>query len=337
MATISRLPSGQWRAQIRVRGHAPVSITRRTKAAVEREAARIEEEIRSGRYRDAGQARALLLANLLDWYFDTITPQKSATALSREASRIRMLQEHPALRHCTLETLSPAAVAAFIDDRKRSGMLPATIARDLSVLGNAIEAGISLLRVVLPHGNPVSEVRRSLRHTKTLQVRDARDRRLGADEETALLAELNPLMRAAVILLLETAMRREELCKARREHRTGHTLAIYDAKTGSRIIPLSPKAIAVIEALPARTDGLLLGLRPDSVTQAFARACQRAGIVDLRVHDLRHEAISRLFESGWSVAEVAAVSGHADWRCLSRYTQISPTHLAHKMRTRQPL
>jgi len=43
---------------------------------------------------------------------------------------------------------------------------------------------------------------------------------------------------------------------------------------------------------------------------------KRAGITDLHFHDLRHEAISRLFEKGLSIPEVALISGHRDYRML---------------------
>ena len=51
----------------------------------------------------------------------------------------------------------------------------------------------------------------------------------------------------------------------------------------------------------------------------------------LRFHDLRHEAISRLFERGLSVAEVALISGHKDPRMLFRYVQLRPEDIAHKL------
>ena len=52
---------------------------------------------------------------------------------------------------------------------------------------------------------------------------------------------------------------------------------------------------------------------------AWERVKHRAGIEDLRFHDLRHEAISRFFEKGLSVPEVASISGHRDLRMLQRY------------------
>lgn len=233
MASISKLPSGQWRALVRVKGHAPVSVTRRTKAAVEREATRIEDEMRGGRFKDSSAAASITLSAHLNWYLEAMTPRKSATALKREASRVRGLQSAPALRHCTLATLSPAAVLAFVDARRAEGAVAATVARDLSVLGNAVEAAISLRGLHLPGGNPVSEARRGLRHTKTLRIEDSRERRLLPGEEARLLAALGPIMQAAVVLLVETGMRREELCNARHSDMDGVTLRIPEAKTGA--------------------------------------------------------------------------------------------------------
>jgi integrase len=53
---------------------------------------------------------------------------------------------------------------------------------------------------------------------------------------------------------------------------------------------------------------------------------------DLRLHDLRHEAISRFFELGLSTPEVAMISGHREPRMLSRYTHLQPELVALKLR-----
>ena len=58
---------------------------------------------------------------------------------------------------------------------------------------------------------------------------------------------------------------------------------------------------------------------------------KNTGIVDLRFHDLRHEAISRFFEMGLSVPEVALISGHRDYRMLQRYTHLKPEELVSKL------
>ena len=57
----------------------------------------------------------------------------------------------------------------------------------------------------------------------------------------------------------------------------------------------------------------------------------RAGVKDLRFHDLRHEATSRFFEKGLIVMEVAAITGHKDLRMLQRYTHLRAEDLARKL------
>ena len=57
----------------------------------------------------------------------------------------------------------------------------------------------------------------------------------------------------------------------------------------------------------------------------------KAGIKDFHWHDLRHEAVSRLFERGMNVMEVSAVSGHKSLSQLKRYTHLKPADLLLKM------
>ena len=65
-----------------------------------------------------------------------------------------------------------------------------------------------------------------------------------------------------------------------------------------------------------------------SISDRFARMCKKLDIKDLRFHDLRHEAISRLFEDGFKIEEVRLVSGHRTFSELSRYVNLRPADLA---------
>jgi integrase len=73
------------------------------------------------------------------------------------------------------------------------------------------------------------------------------------------------------------------------------------------------------------------GLTAEAVKRAFIRAMHRAGIENLRFHDLRHEATSRLFERGLNIMEVASITGHKDLRMLRRYTHLRAEDLAKKL------
>ena len=64
-----------------------------------------------------------------------------------------------------------------------------------------------------------------------------------------------------------------------------------------------------------------------SISDKFAKLTQKLEIVDLRFHDLRHEAISRMFERGMQVEQVRLVSGHSTLDQLSRYVNLRAENL----------
>lgn len=82
---------------------------------------------------------------------------------------------------------------------------------------------------------------------------------------------------------------------------------------------------------------------PHSITRAFRRLVRASNqlhkedpkhpkIEDLRLHDFRHEAITRLFEKGYTVEQVMVFSGHLDEDTVHDYTHMSPAMIAAKMR-----
>lgn len=96
-------------------------------------------------------------------------------------------------------------------------------------------------------------------------------------------------------------------------------------KIGNNIwCDLPPEAMAVIRSMPRRAPEIF-PFAADTISANFTRACRFLGIDDLHFHDLRHEGISRLFEMGWTIPHVAAVSGHRSWQSLKRYTHIRQT------------
>ncbi len=129
-----------------------------------------------------------------------------------------------------------------------------------------------------------------------------RDRRLQPGELERILASTESKELGAIVLLaVETAMRRSEIAGLVRSNidLKKRILVLPDTKNGERrVVPLSTKAVELLAGLPPRIGRRVFGMAPDSISQAFERACARAGIEDLRYHDLRHEAASRLFERG---------------------------------------
>jgi integrase len=87
---------------------------------------------------------------------------------------------------------------------------------------------------------------------------------------------------------------------------------------------LTPEAAAIINAMPQR-DERIFPYEGKAISGAFTRACEILDVEDLHFHDLRHEGISRLFEMGRTIPQVASVSGHRSWHSLQRYTHLRQT------------
>ena len=106
--------------------------------------------------------------------------------------------------------------------------------------------------------------------------------------------------------------------------------------------PLSTDAVTVLRAqLRASQSGyegviplhepILFDYKPRGLSGAFLRLCRRLNIDNLRFHDLRHEATSRLFERGLNPVEVATITGHKDTRMLMRYTHLRAEDLVGRL------
>ncbi|WP_225773225.1 site-specific integrase [Pseudomonas sp. Marseille-Q5115] len=81
------------------------------------------------------------------------------------------------------------------------------------------------------------------------------------------------------------------------------------------------EAWAILKSMP-RTGEFVFPYNSRSISAAFTRACHFLEIEDLHFHDLRHDGVSRLFELGWDIPQVASVSGHRDWNSMRRYTHL---------------
>ncbi|WP_322893491.1 MULTISPECIES: site-specific integrase [unclassified Yoonia] len=91
-------------------------------------------------------------------------------------------------------------------------------------------------------------------------------------------------------------------------------------------VEIVPEAAHIIAMMPRRkNEPRIFPYSTDAVSAAFTRACKMLEIEDLHFHDLRHEGISRLFEMGRTIPQVASVSGHRSWQSLQRYSHLRST------------
>jgi integrase len=236
----------------------------------------------------------------------------------------------------SLAQIDSATFADYRDTRLKT-VQPCTIKRELCMLQHAFD--IAAREWSLPlRVNPVKAV------TKPADP-NRRERRLRKGELDCLLKAAgktrNPFVLPILRFALETAMRRGEILalRVRDVDLESCTAIIRETKNGhSRTIPLSSLAVAILETSIATTtraakadNERIFPITPLALRLAWVRLTTRAKIDDLHFHDLRHEAISRFFEKGLTVPEVASISGHRDIRMLLRYAHADKGKLADKL------
>lgn len=314
---------------LRRQGMAPQFITFDTWAQAEQARLAMEANLSVSIVRDYAVAATVTVRQLMERYLAEVVPQHKGADV--EANRLKRLMRDEPFVDKKLAALCTEDLQDFITDRL-TDVAPATVDRDLDILSQVLRYADDVWKI-----GAADSPFKGLRRPKYF---NERDRRLSPDEETALLAaaraDENPYVEPAILLALETAMRRGELLAltaADIDFERRHAL-VRDSKNGrARKVPLSDRAIEVLQALIAQGTHLLLDLTANALKIAFfRRVIPAAGLDDLHFHDLRHESISRLAESGkFQMIELQAISGHRDTRMLQRYAHLCSGNLADKM------
>ena len=103
---------------------------------------------------------------------------------------------------------------------------------------------------------------------------------------------------------------------------------------GKRDVPLSPAAIEALQALqPGADHEPVVRISYESMRAAWRRACERAGIKDLKIHDLRHTAATRMALKTGNVFLVKALTGHKTMEMLARYVNVTADDVVNVMHT----
>lgn len=321
MASILKTQTGTWRAFVHYKG-VKKSQTFKTKAAATAWGRQQELTIDSGVVAPAPAPEDHLMADVLDRYLREVTPLKRG--IQPETSRMALLKAR--FGALTLKEMTKEVLLAWLIERK--GQVSGdTFRRDMDLLSAVLE--MATVGWEYPGSNPIPVVRKLVKLNHLLSAKIVRVRRLEPGEYKKLLRGLRetPVMRDIVRLIIESGLRRKEVAAITRVELRHDGLFITDDKTETLgTIPFSKRARRILLRYPYG-----FGLRPDSMTQAFGRACAREGIKDLRLHDLRREATSRYFELGLSVPEVQSITRHKDLRSLSVYTQPRPGDVSKKL------
>jgi integrase len=328
MASIIRRGDRQWQARVR-RKAISTGATFETKARAAAWARQIESEIDAGRFL-AGRLEAdrTTLHEALNRYLAEIIPTK--TGIQQNSGIVREWQRAP-LAHKPLAAIRSTDVSAW-RDAKLKQVGPQTVLHHLNLLSHlyrvaATDWGMEIL------ANPVSRIKKP-------SIPKGRERRLTESEERRLLDACDQSesgwLGSMVRLALATAMRQGELVGLTwPQIKLGaRTILLTDTKNRqTRTVPLSNAAIQLLGAIAVADHGKVFAVYTGrAVSHAFAKACRHAGIVDLRFHDLRHEATSRLFErTDLRDIEIASITGHKTMEMLKRYAHLRSAQLADRL------
>lgn len=365
MASIRKRGEYQYQCRILRKGYPAQTQTFETKADAEKWARDIESQMDKGRFVSRLEADSTTLYDALDRYLREITPLKKGW--KAEKNRIKAWQQHKLAKR-VLGSLRGADFAEYRDDCRAANLADNTIRLSLIIISHLFniaskEWGIEGL------SNPIQSIRmpkgsmpRDRRITSEVLPGDAEESQK-SELEMILEATKSKELKPIVVIAVETAMRRSEILSLEWvnidfNNRTAH---LPDTKTGgSRDVPLSSLAIEMIKSVPKRMiqeenkkpypDPYVFSLHPDSISHAFSRARNKARkkylelcakhnvepnpsfLVNIRLHDQRHEGTSRLFETGrFDTMEVAAVTGHRSLQMLKRYTHLRASDLAKKL------
>lgn len=314
-----------WRAQIRRKGYPTLSATFDTKAEAQRWAAEIEGDMSRSRFVDTREAESTTLADALDRYLNEV----SKTKKGEKQEKVRAAKwKDSEYGKKSLAALRSSDMAAYRDSELKKGKSTATVRLDLAL--------ISHLYTVASKDWGIEGLKNPCQSIRMPKGSKQRERRPTSKELQAIYkhaGEMNAELRVIIELAVETAMRRSELVMLRKDQIRGRVAFLEDTKNGERrSVPLSSRAVELLEGLPTPIDGgRFFHLKADSVSNYFPIICEKAGIKDLRLHDMRHEATSRLFERGLSLMEVASITGHKTLAMLKRYTHLCPNDLAEKL------
>lgn len=280
-----------------------------------------------------GTGGPLLRDFFLGAYLEFVKGYKRSWGTDESVIRNHLL---PTLGNRMMGSVQSSDVVNLVRSMSARNYAAGTINRMLVLLSYGYTLAIKW-KVAGVYRNPAADV-------VPLRVDNRIERYLNEDETQRLLHEVraspNPVLGPIVAFLILTGARKREALSVRwAEIDMGRRLwRVSRTKSGrNRHVPLSDAAIQVLAQQQREQahsgDSAFVFPNPRtgkpfvSVFYSWDSARRRAGLPDLRVHDLRHSFASFLVNAGRSLYEVQELLGHADTRTTSRYAHLSPDRL----------
>ena len=313
-----------WNAQVRIAGWRSFTKSFKSKSDAKLWIDELERKLHSAPIPDIPIDRKIALGELLIKYADEVSPSHKGCVA--ETCRLKSISRRW-IGELDIRYLTKQHFIQYRDDRM-TVVTGSSVGSELALMKRVLDTAVKKWGYGIPY-NPIKDIEFPKGST-------ARTRRLAGDEKERLLiaasSQRNIYITSIIEFAIETGMRRSEILKLRWcdvDLENGFA-SLYDTKNGEdRRVPLTRRCIEVLKTVP-KTNEQVFPISATCLRLAWNRARNKAGITDLRFHDLRHEAVSRFFEMGMSVPEVALISGHKDVRQLFRYTHLNPNNVFKK-------
>lgn len=327
MASI-RNRDGKWQVRINRQGHPSTTKTFNTRSLAEKWARQIENEIKNGNYQNANLPRQTKFRDAIERYLNEVTYQSKS--IKEDGYRLKAMMRHW-IGSLTLTELTQFSIVKYRDERLQV-VSNGTVIRELAYISSIINHAKREWGYLI--NNPIPLVKKP-------QSPPGRNRILSEDELSRLFEACKPRVKNGNHLILpivkfayETAMRRSEILGLTWDcvDLIKRVALLRTTKNGdSRKVPLSSKAIEILNALPNNSTNRIFPINHANFTAHFEKARDKANIEDIHFHDLRHMAITRMAKKLPNVIELSAVSGHRSLKMLQRYYHPDAEELALKL------
>jgi len=286
MASIRRHKEG-WFAEVYVKG-ARDSAKFRTRREADAWASRRETELREEQ--GASPAARYTVADLLTRYKEEVSPKKRGHA--SECTRIDAWLAMPSFPSGLLSDITPDHFAKWRDERLKS-VKPGSVLREFSLLGDAFETARREWRWIKE--NPAHDVKKppAPPHRRRIISRHEIRAMLTAMRYSPKkpIRTLTGAMAVCFLLAMRTGMRAGELCGLKWDRVYDGYCHLPVTKTTPRDVPLTRKAMRLIDKMRSFDDMLVLGgLKTATLDARFRDLRDQAGLEGFTFHDTRHNA-----------------------------------------------
>lgn len=272
----------------------------------------------------------------IEYYLKNVTPKKKGARW--EILRLRkLMRDNPQLVSKNLTDLKSFDFVKYRDTRIKE-VTTTTVSREMELLSAVLHCCIRELGWL--HSSPMTTVSRP--KLPPPRNRRAFDYEINAILRSCSYSEDEPIKTKsqevgwATLFALETAMRLGEITSLTWDNVFIDKMFVHlpDTKNGlSRNIPLSERAEELLVKIRGTNSPRVLSIGSDSLSSLFRKHRDRCDINDLRFHDLRHEATTRMAQIIQNPADLAKITGHTDVNILvNTYYNPTPTEVAHRLR-----